>query len=364
MKLVNVCGARPNYMKIAALMRAYARHPHIEAVLIHTGQHYDPAMNQVFFDELELPRPQTNLGVGSGPHGQQTAAVMRRFETVLLAERPDAVVVVGDVNSTLACALTARHLGIPTAHVEAGLRSFDRNMPEEINRTLTDAISAVLLVSEPSGVENLHREGVDPAAVHLVGNVMIDTLLEHLPRARTSTVHRRLGLVAGHYGLVTVHRPANVDDPDVFREIGDALLHIQRQRPLVFCMHPRTRRRADPQRTLRDLQACQNIRLIEPLGYREFLHLMADAEVILTDSGGIQEEATILGVPCLTLRDNTERPITVTHGTNLLAGRRRESILEAHERVEEIRRRPERTPPLWDGQAAERIATVLCDAFC
>ncbi len=363
MKLINVCGARPNFMKIAPLMEAYRAFPDIEPVIVHTGQHYDDNMSRLFFNELGIPRADVNLDVGSGSHARQTAEIMTRFEPLLIEHKPDAVLVVGDVNSTIACVLVACKLGIPTIHVEAGLRSFDRTMPEEINRILTDAVSDLLFVSEPSGEANLLKEGRAPQDIHFVGNVMIDTLRRHLDRARQTSVHHRLKVRQGRYGVITLHRPANVDCRETFEGICEAFRTIQQQLPLVFCMHPRTRNRAEEFGLMGTLQSLPNLQITAPLGYLEFLHLMAEARVIFTDSGGIQEEATILKVPCLTLRENTERPITLTHGTNTLVGSRTRDIIEAYAKLDEIRERPHRTPPLWDGHASARIAEMIHERF-
>ena len=359
MKILVICGARPNFMKIAPLMRAFARHPELQPVLVHTGQHYDARMSALFFEELDIPAPEIHLEVGSGSHARQTALLLERFEPVLLAQRPDAVLVVGDVNSTLACALVAAKLGVRVFHVEAGLRSFDRSMPEEINRVLTDAISDLLFVSEPSGLDNLRREGVDPAKIHFVGNVMIDTLERSRARAAASTVLDTLGLRPGGYALVTLHRPASVDDPTVLGSLLDIFGDIQRDLPVVFPVHPRTRHAMQASGWLARLDALPGLRLIEPQGYLDFLRLMSEARVVFTDSGGVQEETTILGVPCLTLRENTERPVTVTQGTNRLVGLDPRAILSAYHalppRVPTAPPRPEK----WDGHAAERIATIL-----
>jgi UDP-N-acetylglucosamine 2-epimerase (non-hydrolysing) len=357
-KVVNVCGARPNFMKIAPLARAFAARPGIQSCIVHTGQHYDDALSQAFFDDLHIPRPDINLEVGSASHAAQTAAIMQRFEPVLLREKPDAVLVVGDVNSTIACALVAVKMGIAVAHVEAGLRSFDRTMPEEINRLLTDAISDLLFVTEPAGVTNLKREGIDEAKIHLVGNVMIDTLRAHQELARRSTILARLGLAPGAYGVLTLHRPASVDHPEVLAGILDALEEIQRTTPLVFPVHPRTQGNLQRSGLLARLQHMPGMKLTEPLGYLDFLKLMSAAAVVLTDSGGIQEETTVLGVPCITLRENSERPITIEQGTNQLAGMSPERIVAAFERVR-AGRIPHRVPELWDGHAAERIADIL-----
>ncbi len=358
LRLLCVGGARPNFMKLAPLWRALRADRRFHPLLVHTGQHYDHQMSGAFFRDLELPDPDYYLGVGSGSHAQQTAEILRSFEPVVLESRPDAVVVVGDVNSTLGCSLVAAKLCIPVIHVEAGLRSFDRTMPEEINRVLTDAISDLLLVSEPSGLENLAREGVDAARVRLVGNLMIDSLRRHLDQAREQRVAERLGLAAGSYGVVTLHRPANVDDPAALEGILGALEEIASELPLVFPVHPRTRARL----ASAGCTGSGGIRLLEPLSYLEFLSLMADAAAVFTDSGGIQEETTVLGIPCFTLRDNTERPITLTQGTNVLAGTTRESILSAWRR-HGLRRPGARTPDLWDGQAAARCVAAIGEHF-
>lgn len=358
MKVINICGARPNFMKIAPLMRAFARRPEMQVCLVHTGQHYDDNMSKAFFDDLHIPRPDINLEVGSGSHALQTAQIMQRFEPVMLEQKPDAVLVVGDVNSTIACGLVAVKLLVPLIHVEAGLRSFDRTMPEEVNRLLTDAISELLFVTEPSGQRNLEHEGVDPAKIHVVGNVMIDTLLAHRELAEQSDVLTRLSLSPSSYGVLTLHRPANVDDPRVLAGICDALERIQRDTPLVFPVHPRTRGNLARTGLLARLEGMGGMRLVEPLGYLDFLKLMSRAAIVLTDSGGIQEETTVLGVPCLTLRQNTERPVTVEQGTNQIVGMDPGRILAAYERVR-AGHVPTRVPDLWDGRAAERIADVM-----
>jgi UDP-N-acetylglucosamine 2-epimerase (non-hydrolysing) len=353
MKLVVVAGARPNFMKIAPLMWAIGRRPHLSARLVHTGQHYDQRMSKLFFEQLHIPRPDIDLEVGSGSHAVQTAEVMKRFEPVLTAERPDAVVVVGDVNSTIACALTSVKLGVPVAHVEAGLRSFDRTMPEEINRILTDAISQWLFVSEQSGVENLRKEGVADERIHFVGNVMIDTLIACRDQFELASLEE-VQLPGGPYAVLTLHRPANVDDPRTLRGLMGAIEQIQRQIPIVFPVHPRTRK-ALAEVNIR----LPNVVLTEPLGYLEFMKLVQHARLVLTDSGGIQEETTYLGIPCLTLRRNTERPSTVEQGTNLLVGDDPEHIVQAAGRVLQQTSPARHVPPLWDGKAAERILDVL-----
>ena len=346
-------------MKIAPLMRAYRAFPSIEPMLVHTGQHYDEKMSRLFFDELEIPRPDVNLEVGSGSHAQQTAVIMQRFEPVVLEWKPDAILVVGDVNSTIACSLVATKLGVGVFHVEAGLRSFDRTMPEEINRVLTDAISDLLFVSEPSGLENLKREGIDAARIHFVGNVMIDTLRSSRQRAEASTVLRTLGLEPRRYVTMTLHRPGNVDDPGVLARLTDVIEEVQRDLPVVFPVHPRTRKNIETLGFGPRYAAMPGLKLIEPLGYLDFLKLMANSAVVMTDSGGMQEETTILGVPCLTLRENTERPVTITQGTNRLVGMDPQRILAAYRTVRANPNYDAHTPEKWDGRAAERIASII-----
>ena len=355
--IVHVVGARPNFMKIAPILAACAARPALRSTLVHTGQHYDEAMSQMFFDQLRIPRPDVNLDVGSASHAQQTAAVLQKFEPVLLERRPDLVLVVGDVNSTLACSLAASKLGIAVAHVEAGLRSFDRTMPEEINRLVTDAIADLLFVTERSAMANLEREGVDPTRIHFVGNVMIDTLLAHRAAAASSDVVGRLGMARGRYAVLTLHRPANVDAPSALRGILEPLSELAQRMTIVFPVHPRTRAALAPHASL--LTAGHGIRLVDPLGYLDFVRLMSDARVVLTDSGGIQEETTILGVACVTLRENTERPVTITHGSNRLAGTTPEGIRAAIAEVLAAAPAVLPPPPLWDGQAATRIAAIL-----
>lgn len=359
MKVINICGARPNFMKIAPLMRAFAACETIDPLLVHTGQHYDEKMSKLFFDQLAIPRPDVNLEVGSGSHAQQTAAIMQRFESVVTEHRPDAVLVVGDVNSTIACALVASKLGVAVFHVEAGLRSFDRGMPEEINRVLTDAISDLLFVSEPSGLENLAREGVDASRMHFVGNVMIDTLQANRRRADASTVLQMLGVAPKGYVVVTLHRPSNVDDPVVLAAITGVLEAVQADLPVVFPVHPRTRKNIETAGLAPRYQAMDRLTLMDPVGYLDFLKLLADAAVVMTDSGGIQEETTILGVPCLTLRENTERPVTLTQGTNQLVGMDPERILTAYRGVRAAPPATPHVPEKWDGHAAERIAAII-----
>jgi UDP-N-acetylglucosamine 2-epimerase (non-hydrolysing) len=360
MKLLTVCGARPNVVKIAALARACAMHRTIENVIVHTGQHYDELLSERIFRDLELPAPDICLHLGSASHAVQTAEIMRAFEPIVIDQAPDWVVVVGDVNSTLACALVAAKVGARVAHVEAGLRSFDRTMPEEINRDLTDRLSDLLFVSEPAGVDNLHHEGIDDSRIHFVGSVAIDTMLHHRERARQSCVLADLGVGAGEYVVATIHRQSNVDDPAVLRSIVEALRELARDCPVVLPAHPRTRRRLEEGGLMGQADG-PGLRVIQPLGYLDFLELLANARASVTDSGGVQEETTMLGVPCLTVRRSTERPITVAQGTNRLVAPERRAILAAWNDEISRPRRPGvlEPPPLWDGHAAERVVKVL-----
>ena len=358
MKIVNVVGARPNLMKMAPIMDAYRGYQGFQPLLVHTGQHYDDNMSDLFFRELGMPQPDLNLGVGSASHAVQTAEIMKAFEPIVLEYRPDAVLVVGDVNSTIACGLVAVKLGARLVHVEAGLRSFDRDMPEEINRMLTDAISDLLFCTEPSGVENLRREGIPQEKIHLVGNVMIDTLLEHRAKAEESRVLDALGLREREYAVLTLHRPSNVDRPETLEKLLDAFEVVQRDMPLVFPAHPRTRAKLVEFGLEQRVEGLPGLRIVEPLGYLDFLKLMSRARVVLTDSGGIQEETTILRVPCITLRENTERPITLQAG-NQLVGCDPHRIVAAYRRVLKGESTGGRVPALWDGRAASRIVEVL-----
>ncbi len=365
LEIACVVGARPNFMKMAPILRALSEVPEIHTTLIHTGQHYDEALSEVFFRQLGIPKPDIDLEVGSGSQAAQTARVLERFETVLL-EGPAGggkygrVVVVGDVNSTLAATLAAVKLNIPVAHVEAGLRSFDRTMPEEINRLMTDAVSDLLLVSEPSGVENLLREGHCAANVHLVGNVMIDTLRDALPRLDSEAVLQQCGVEAGRYGVVTLHRPANVDSPETLRKILEVLAEVSERLPLLFPVHPRTLGRINEFGLGELLKRHRQLRILPPQGYLEFLALTSNAQVIVTDSGGLQEESTALGIPCLTMRPNTERPITVEEGTSTLIGSDAESLRQRFQQVLDGTYALGRCPELWDGNSARRIAQVIC----
>jgi len=359
-RILHVVGARPNFMKVAPIIRAMAKYPdEFEQILVHTGQHYDANMSQVFFDELEMPKPDVNLEVGSGSHAWQTGEIMQRFEPVMLDYKPDWVFVPGDVNSTVACALVASKLGVKVAHVEAGLRSFDRSMPEEINRILTDHLADLLFTTEPSGRENLHREGVPDEKICFVGNTMIDTLvrLKFKAQARWPDWQERLEL--DRYVLVTLHRPSNVDDLATLHEIVTALLEISDQIPVIFPIHPRTRQRISGL-ALDNPTKLGNLRFVEPLGYLDFLALEINASLVLTDSGGVQEETTYLGVPCLTVRPNTERPVTITQGTNqLITGDTMELVGAAQAVVNTSIKQNIALPNLWDGNAAARIVDVL-----
>ena len=359
MKIINVAGARPNFMKIAPLMEAFGAEENIEAMLVHTGQHYDERMSDLFFRQLGIPEPDINLGIGSASHAVQTAEIMKAFEPIVLEHRPDAVLVVGDVNSTIACGLVSVKLGAMLIHVEAGLRSGDRTMPEEINRLLTDSISDLLFCTEQSGVDNLRAEGVAPEKIHLVGNVMIDTLLKNKARADASTILDDLGVAEGRYAALTLHRPANVDDPAVFGKLLDAIDVIQKELPIIFPIHPRTRSNLGKLGLQQRVEAMTNLKLIEPAGYLDFLKLTSSARLVLTDSGGIQEETTILRVPCLTLRENTERPITADVGSNQIVGTDPARIVAAYRQIVDGAYEDPKIPPLWDGHAAERIASTL-----
>ncbi len=359
-KVVSVAGTRPNFMKVAPIHRALQPYASVvQHILVHTGQHYDYNMSELFFRELELPEPDVYLGVGSGRHGEQTGKILIAFETVLLEYQPDLVVVVGDVNSTIACALAASKLHIPVAHVEAGLRSFDRRMPEEINRIATDAIADYAFVTEQSGVQNLLREGWDESRIFFVGNTMIDSLHFALPRIQDRQIVSALGLKPQQYAVVTLHRPSNVDDPVQLQRLFQLLHRISQHRTIVFPMHPRTRKNAERWQLLPMLEGA-NVLLLEPIGYFDFIALVKQADFVLTDSGGIQEEATVLQVPCVTLRTTTERPVTIELGTNVLV--EPTDIERAWSVVEQIlagKKKIGTVPPLWDGRAAERIVRII-----
>jgi UDP-N-acetylglucosamine 2-epimerase (non-hydrolysing) len=369
MRLLGVVGARPNFMKIAPIMTELKKFPDIEHRLVHSGQHYDDALSGNFFADLDLPAPDVNLEVGSGSHAAQTAEVMRTLEPVLLDYKPDLVIVVGDVNSTLAASITAAKLRIPVAHVEAGLRSFDSSMPEEINRKLTDAVSDLLFVTEESAVENLNREGVPAEKIFFVGNVMIDSLLRHSELASQSPILDQLsirhnGNNRASYGVLTLHRPANVDHREILRGILEAVDTIAAEFPIFFPVHPRTRKNIENfnlNRFLTTPGGARGIVALGPLGYLDFLALNKNARMVLTDSGGIQEETTVLGVPCLTLRENTERPATVQYGTNQIVGVKPDRIVSAAQSILRNPKPDSRCPPLWDGKAAPRIVRIIRD---
>jgi UDP-N-acetylglucosamine 2-epimerase (non-hydrolysing) len=360
LKIINVVGARPNFMKVAPIVAAMKRREREFApLLVHTGQHYDADMSDAFFRDLDLPAPEIHLEVGSAPRDEQLAAVEARFVPVLLKEKPDWEIVVGDVNSTLACARAAKKLGIKVAHVEAGLRSYDWSMPEEANRVETDGIADLLFTPSSDADDNLRTEGIAAERIRFVGNVMIDSLFEHLERSRLSPIKQQLGLTEESYAVITLHRPANVDDPVVFGRILAALETITEQLPVVFPVHPRTRKTIAGLGLQDRIEKMKGLRLIEPLGYLDFLSLYSGSRLVLTDSGGIQEETTVLGIPCLTLRENTERPITVTMGTNKIVGTDTARIIAAASAALAETPREPVSIPLWDGHTAERILAAL-----
>jgi UDP-N-acetylglucosamine 2-epimerase (non-hydrolysing) len=359
LKIINIVGARPNLPKIAPLMREMQRHAEIEPILVHTGQHYDEALSDIFFRQMGIPTPHVNLEVGSGSHAAQTAEVLKRVEPVLIEHQPDLVLVVGDVNSTIAVSLAAVKLAISVAHVEAGLRSFDRSMPEEINRILTDALADYLFVTEEDAIQHLLKEGRPRESIYLVGNVMIDSLRHFLPIAQKSPIGEDLGLKNGadwqRFAVLTLHRPSNVDSTEKLVELLGAIDSIASQVPVIFPVHPRTQQRL----AQAGIKTHPQLRMIPPIGYLDFLCLLSKATLVLTDSGGIQEETTALGVPCLTLRENTERPITISEGTNQLIGTDPAKIIAAAQSILAGNGKPGRIPPFWDGHAAERIVDVL-----
>jgi UDP-N-acetylglucosamine 2-epimerase (non-hydrolysing) len=359
MKIVNIVGARPNLVKISPLLRVMRRYTQIQPILVHTGQHYDETLSDIFFRQMKIPKPDVNLDVGSGSHAWQTAEILKRIESLLLEQRPDLVLVVGDVNSTIAATLAATKLCIPVAHVEAGLRSFDRSMPEEINRVLTDAVADYMFVTEEDAIANLAREGRPRESIFFVGNVMIDALLHFLPIAQKSSICDELALKNGDgcrsFCVLTLHRPANVDSVETLQSLLLAVDEVADLMPVIFPVHPRTQHR------LADLgiRNRSQIRMIPPLGYLDFLCLLSRAKIVLTDSGGIQEETTALGIPCLTLRENTERPVTVTEGTNQIVGQNSDRIIAAAREIVSGKRITGRVPRLWDGHASERIVEII-----
>ncbi len=363
LKILNIVGARPNFMKIAPIAREMRRRStDFIPLIVHTGQHYDAAMSDSFFTDLGIPKPDFHLEIGSASHAVQTAKIMMAFEPIVLAEKPDWVLVVGDVNSTIACALVCAKLGVKIAHVEAGLRSRDRTMPEEINRILTDSISDLLLTTSPDADENLIAEGVTADKIHFVGNVMIDSLFYSLKISESSTVREDLNLNENEYAVLTLHRPSNVDEKETFSGLLSALIEISERLPIIFPAHPRTRARIDEFDFAERVEK-SNIKLIEPLGYLDFLRLYSGAKLVLTDSGGLQEETTALSIPCLTLRENTERPITIEMGTNILVGTSPNKITQTAFNILEQTHQTQnaKSPPLWDGKSAERICNVLLE---
>ena len=357
-----IAGARPNFMKADPVLRALAAKG-IASKLIHTGQHYDKNMSDVFFQELGIPEPDVNLGVGSGTHAEQTAEVMVAYEKFCFEQKPAWTLVVGDVNSTVACSLVSAKLGIPVCHVEAGLRSRDWTMPEEVNRVVTDRLSDLLFTPSPDGDDNLLKEGVPKERIHFVGNVMIDTLFRLLPKARESKVLDDLGVKAGEFVLVTMHRPANVDDEETLSRLVSVFVEISERIPLVLPLHPRARKQAEAFGLLSKLESAEGIKISQPVGYIDCLALSSSARFVLTDSGGLQEETTALGVPCLTIRENTERPVTVTDGTNEVVGTSKEKILSGVERILSSDNSEKKCPALWDGKAAERTAEIIAQNF-
>jgi UDP-N-acetylglucosamine 2-epimerase (non-hydrolysing) len=357
-KIISVVGARPNFIKIAPLARAFKKYKkEVNHLICHTGQHFDQRMSEIFFDQLQMPRPDFNLGVGGGSHAEQTARIMLGLEQVLSEECPDLVIVPGDVNSTLAASLVASKMGIPIAHIEAGLRSFDKTMPEEINRIVTDVVSDYLFVTEHSGISNLRAEGMDESKIHFVGNTMIDTLDAHYETIEACGITAEMGLTQGQYIVGTFHRPSNVDEPEALKELIQTLSQLAKERTLVFPVHPRTRKNIKKYGL--DKKMPKGLIITEPLGYIEFLSLMRYAELVITDSGGIQEETTYMGVQCITVRKNTERPVTIDVGTNHLVGTIMEKVEKTAMDILGGTTKPGRIPELWDGKAARRIAEII-----
>jgi len=359
LRIACVAGARPNFMKIAPLIEEMKKYDDVEPILVHTGQHYDEEMSDLFFVHLNIPTPDINLEVGSFSHAVQTARIMIEYEPVILERRPSLTLVVGDVNSTIACSLVSVKLGVPVAHIEAGLRSGDRTMPEEINRILTDAISDYLFVTEESGIKNLRREGISEEKIFFVGNVMIDTLRSHIKKSESSDILERLNLNKGEYAVLTLHRPSNVDDYYSFDEILKAIDYMQKRLKIIFPVHPRTKNKISSFGFEDQIDKMENFVLIDPLGYLDFMKLMKDSRLVLTDSGGMQEETTVLGIPCITLRENTERPVTITEGTNTLAGTGAENIIKVFDGIWGKKDFNYKIPKLWDGKAASRIVEII-----
>lgn len=359
MKIILVVGARPNYMKVGPVYFALKSDTDFEPILVHTGQHYDNNLSEIFFKQLGLPKPDRYLGVGSGTHGAQTSRIMIEFEKVLLEEKPDLVMVVGDVNSTIACALDSAKLHIPVAHLEAGLRSYDRRMPEEINRVLTDSISDILLTPSLDANENLKKEGITDERIFFVGNAMIDSLRRYEKLAERSNILEKLNMTSNNYGLITLHRPSNVDNKENFERIITAFEEIEKRIPLIFPIHPRSRKQIKQFSLKSRFENMKNFKFIDPVGYLDFLKLEKDAKLVLTDSGGIQEETTVFGVPCITIRENTERPITIKQGTNQLVGNDTQKIIKAAESVLGGHCKERTIPKFWDGKTALRVVEVL-----
>ncbi len=361
-KIISVVGARPNFMKVAPLYKEFKKYnEQIKHLIIHTGQHYDEKMSKIFFDDLELPKPDIYLGVGSGSHSVQTAKIMIEFEKILQDEKPDLVIVVGDVNSTMACSIVASKMLVPLVHVEAGLRSFDNTMPEEINRKVTDVLSDLLFITEKSGLENLDNEGIKKEKIHFVGNVMIDSLIQYREKSKSSKLIEELGLTKKEYILVTLHRPSNVDQAENLEKILTIFEGFTSKIPIVFPIHPRTQKNIATFGLKERFDSLTNIKIIDPVGYLDFINLMDCAKLILTDSGGIQEETSYLGIPCITMRDNTERPITVEVGSNYLIGLNVEEVIKTGNDILSGKMKSHRVPDLWDGKAAERIVKILID---
>jgi len=359
-RILIVAGARPNFVKIAPLMREFKKHKrHFEVLLVHTGQHYDFEMSDVFFQNLRIPNPDIYLDVDSASHAIQTAKIMIAFESTVLEQKPDLIIVVGDVNSTLACSLVASKMNIEIAHVEAGLRSFDRTMPEEVNRMVTDSLSDYLFVSERSGLKNLKSEGVNSEKVYFVGNVMIDTLSDNLEIVDQSDILNKLRLTANEYSVLTLHRPSNVDSRETLTEVFDILTSISREIKIIYPIHPRTKKMIKEHNFSGRFKKLDNLLIVDPLGYIDFAKLVKESKFVITDSGGIQEESTFLRVPCLTMRENTERPITIEKGTNYLVGRDKTKILSCVKKILNGKSKKGSIPELWDGKTAERIIKIL-----
>lgn len=359
LKIINVVGTRPNFIKIAPLIKEMRVHKNIKYLLVHTGQHYDTSMSNFFFEELQIPKPDANLGVGSDSDARQTAEIMLAFEKVLVKEKPDLVVVVGDVNSTLAAALTAKKCGIKVAHVEAGLRSFDAGMPEEINRIITDHLSDFLFTTEESGNRNLINEGIPKNKIFFVGNIMIDTLLSHKEKAKKSKILPKLKLAKNNYAVLTLHRPSNVDSKKPLQYLISIIEKIQQKIKIVFPVHPRTMKNIGKFKLKSRIKNMANLTTIDPLGYLDFLNLMSNSKFVITDSGGIQEETTILNVPCITLRNNTERPVTLNQGTNVVVSTDERKVVDACSRILNGCKIKGKIPELWDGRASKRIMYIL-----